>query len=329
MYIARIIGLLWVIAAAQLAAGDLNAPTNPRGPVGPKPGPGPTPPQVRAAKMQARNVSPPTEHQVQLIQQAAPEKPPAKPAKPRRVLVWGHTWTHAPNPFAEQALEILGRKTGAFTATVSDDPRLLLGDRLPQFDALVMNNIHEREPFLPENFGQLPPEQKAAAAKFDAAVKESILQYVGSGKGLVGIHAATAALQNWPEYGEMIGGLYGGHIHREVVIKIDDPQHPVTACFAGRPWTVRDEIYLFREPYSRDRVHVLLSLDIGQMPDPGKRPDADYPISWIRRYGEGRVFYTTLGHEAATYWNRLFLEHLLAGVQWAVGDLPGEIPPHR
>ena len=288
---------------------------------------GPTPPDVKAARMKAKNVSAPTGRQIKLIEAAAPNKAPAKPAKPRKVLVWGHTWTHQPNPYAEKALEILARKTGAFEAVISDDPRLLLGDSLRQFDALVMNNIHEREPFLPDDFARLKGEQKAAAQKLDEAAKQSILEYVRSGKGVVGIHAATAAFRNWPEYGDMMGGYYAGHIHQEVVIRPEDPKHPVNACFGGKPFTIRDEIYISREPYSRKKVRVIASLDLSRMEDPQKRPDKDYAVSWVRAYGKGRVFYTTLGHDAATYWNPVFLKHLLAGVQFAIGDLEGETAP--
>jgi type 1 glutamine amidotransferase len=125
----------------------------------------------------------------------------------------------------------------------------------------------------------------------------------------------------------MMGGYYGGHILQEVVIKLDDPAHPINACLEGKPWRIRDEIYISREPYSRKTSRVLLSLDLSQMPDPGKRPDHDYAVSWVRSYGEGRVFYTTLGHEAQTYWNPIFLRHLLAAVQFATGDLPGQTEP--
>jgi len=282
---------------------------------------GPTPPDIKAAKMKAKNVSLPTEQQISLIEAAAPDKAPAKPARPRKVLVWGHTWTHQPNPYAEKALEILARKTGAFETVISDDPHLLLGDRLREFDALVMNNIHEREPFLPDDFSKLKSEEKVAAQRLNKAVKQSILKYVLSGKGVVGIHAATAACQNWPEYGEMIGGYYAGHIHQEVVIKPEDPRHPINACFGGKSFTIRDEIYIFREPYSRKKLHVIASLDLSRMEDPQKRQDKDYAVSWVRDYGKGRVFYTTLGHDAATYWNPVFLQHLLAGVQFSIGDL--------
>ena len=282
---------------------------------------GPTPPEVRAEKMKARNVTPPTDQQVRLMEAAAPATPPAGPKKARKVLVWGHVWTHQPNPFAEKALAVLGRKTGAFEAVISDDPRLLLPGQLQKFDALVMNNIHERDPFLPDDFTKLTDQQKAAARKFDEAVKKSILDYVQGGKGIIGVHAATAAFQNWSEYGRMMGGYYSAHILQDVAIKLDDSQHPVNACFGGKPFKINDEIYIFREPYSRENLHILLSLDLDQMDDPGKRPDKDYAISWIRPYGQGHVFYTTLSHVAETYWNPLFLQHLLAGIQFAIGDL--------
>ncbi|HRT93636.1 MAG TPA: ThuA domain-containing protein, partial [Planctomycetota bacterium] len=277
--------------------------------------------------------------QLKKIEAAAPDTAPAKPAKPRKVLVWGHAWTHTPNAIAEKALEILGRKTGAFTAVVSDDPRLLLIDRIGQFDAIVMNNIHEPEPFLPPDFGKLDDERKAAAKAFDAAVKKSILDYVGGkdpnnkdvpGRGIVGIHAATAAFAGWKEYGEMMGGFYSGHLYEKVTIKLDDPKHPLNAAFEGKPFQINDEIYFFQEPYyTRKNLRILLTLDLEAMKDPGKRPDKDYAISWVREYGpgKGRVFYTTLGHALETYWNPLFLRHLLAGIQFATGDLPADAAP--
>jgi type 1 glutamine amidotransferase len=319
--------LRFYLDAIQFATGDLPVPTAPRPDRPSMRQPGPTAAEARAANMKAKNVADPTTEQIEQIRAAAPETAPAKPAKPRRVLVWGRSWTHQPNPFAERALEILGEKTGAFQATVSDDPRLLLADRLPTFDALVMNNIHENAPFLPDDLQQLDDQQRTAAEQFDAAVKQSILEFVRGGKGLIGIHAATAAFRPWPEYGQMLGGLYGGHIHQQAAIRVEDPRHPVNACFAGKPWEIRDEIYIFREPYSRESLHVLLSLDLDRMEDPGKRPDKDYAISWVRNEGAGRVFYTTLGHDAATYWNPMFLQHMLAGVQFAIGDLKADAAP--
>ncbi|UCF14839.1 MAG: hypothetical protein JSW59_15625, partial [Phycisphaerales bacterium] len=73
---------------------------------------GQTPSEVRAARMKAKNVFDPNDRQIRLIEAAVPEKAPATPAKPRQILVWGHSWTHQPNPYAEKALELLARKTG-------------------------------------------------------------------------------------------------------------------------------------------------------------------------------------------------------------------------
>jgi type 1 glutamine amidotransferase len=319
--------LQFYLDGVQFATGDLAAPTTPRADRPKKWGPGPTLPAEREARMKAKKVRAPSKRELEQMAAAAPDKAPAKPAKRGRVLVWGHAWAHVPNAFAEEALKALAAKSGAFEAVASDDPRLLLADKLGLFDALVMNNIHEREPFLPADFGRRTQVQKAAAKKFDQAVKQSILEFVKGGKGLVGIHAATAALQNWPEYGEMIGGYYGGHILQEVVIKPDEPAHPVVACLGGKPWRIKDEIYFHRAPHSPQKLRVLLSLDLSAMQDPGKRPDKNYAISWVRPYGKGRVFYTTLGHVEATYLNPMFLRHLLAGIQFATGDLAAEAAP--
>ena len=324
--------------AIQFATGDLQAPTDPRPDIPVKTGPGPTPPDARAARMKAKNVRQPNARDLKAIETAAPDSAPAKPAKTRKVLVWGHAWTHTPNAFAEEALKILAAKTGAFEVTVTDDPRLLLGDALPRYDALVMNNIHERDPFLPANFGQLDPEQKAAAKKMDAAIKQAILDFVKGvtprdgkvipGRGIVGIHAATCALQGWPDYGEMMGGYYSSHIYQDLVLKIDDPTHPLVACLGGKPWKIHDEIYFLRAPHDPAKLRILLSLDLSAMKDPGKRPDKRYAISYVRPYGTGRVFYTTLGHDPRTYANPTFLRHLLAGIQFAIGDLPGDTAPN-
>ena len=319
--------LRFLLDGIQYATGDLEAPAEPRDSRPSHRAPGPTPPDARVAKAKASGVAMPSEDEIRRIEEAAPSAAPAKPSGPRKVLVWGHVWTHTPNPFAERAVEILGTKSGAFRAVVSDDPRLLLPDRIAGFAAVVLNNIHEPEPFLPEDFEKLDAAQQAAAKQFDAAVKKSLLEFVRSGKGLVGIHAATAAFQGWPEAGELLGGFYGGHILQDVTIRIEDPAHPVNAAFGGKPFAIKDEVYIFREPWSRTKLRVLASLDLGAMADPGQRPDKDYAVSWVHSFGKGRVFYTTLGHEPATYWNPVFLGHLLAGIQLATGDLAGETTP--
>ena len=88
-----------------------------------------------------------------------------------------------------------------------------------------------------------------------------------------------------------------------------------------------DEVYVSKERDFRKGVRVLLSLDLRKMPDPGKRDDGDYVISWVRRYGKGRVSYCSLGHEPSSYYNPLVLRQYLAGIQFALGDLEADATP--
>jgi type 1 glutamine amidotransferase len=81
---------------------------------------------------------------------------------------------------------------------------------------------------------------------------------------------------------------------------------------------------LTREPMMRHGLRVLLSVDLSRTADPGLRDDGDYAISWIRRHGEGRVFYCALGHAKTAYTNAALLRHYLTGIQWAMGDLEAD-----
>jgi type 1 glutamine amidotransferase len=50
-------------------------------------------------------------------------------------------------------------------------------------------------------------------------------------------------------------------------------------------------------------------------------------MSWIRRYEKGRVFYSAIGHGAPIFWNAALLQHFLAGIQYALGDLKADDSP--
>jgi type 1 glutamine amidotransferase len=284
---------------------------------------------LAASALRAAEVRMPTEDELKKVEQAAPAEPAAKPAAPRKVLVWGRLAAHDPNPIAAKTMEILGKKSGAFQAVVSQEPAALLAESLKGFDAILINNVHEPDPFLPKDLAQRPAAEQEALKKQNEAIHQAILEFVRGGKGIAGIHAATAAFGAWPEYGRLMGGFYGAHIAQEVPIKLDEPDHPLNAAFGGKGFKINDEIYIFRDPYSRRELRVLLSLDLSEMADPGKRPDKDYAVSWVRDYGKGRVFYCSLGHANATYWNPLFLRHVLAGIQFAIGDLKADAAPRN
>jgi len=260
------------------------------------------------------------------IEEAVPDRPLAVPARPRKLLIYGRVPTH-PESVAccFRAIETLGKKTAAFQAVASGDPLVFLPDNLKQFDAVLMNNTHEQHPMLPVNFDKLSQEQRAAARQGKAMLQKSLLDFVAGGKGIVGIHAAVAG--GWPEYLEMMGGPFGGHITGQVWVKSDDPAHPLCAPLGRQSFQVVDEIYVSLAPDFRKEKRVLLSLDLAKMPDPSKREDGDYSISWVRPYGKGRVFYCSLGQAASSYQNPQVLRHYLAGIQFALGDFEADTAP--
>ena len=140
----------------------------------------------------------------------------------------------------------------------------------------------------------------------------------------------------WSEFDQMIGGFFKFHWGdpQLITVKIDDPKSPVTAMFHGQEFEIHDETYTFgMDTYSRTNLHILTSIDYDKMSAADKakedypRADHDYGLSWIRREGKGRVFYEAHGHSERVYAIKPMLEHVLAGVQYALGDLKADDSP--
>jgi type 1 glutamine amidotransferase len=143
-------------------------------------------------------------------------------------------------------------------------------------------------------------------------------------------------VQQWPEFNKLIGGYFKFHWSdpQLIYVKIDDPNSPLTAMFHGKEFEIHDETYTFeQESFSRKNVHVLTSIDYDKMSAEDKakesnpRTDADYALSYIRREGKGRVFYEGHGHSDRVYAMTPMLEHLRAGIQYALGDLKADDSP--
>jgi type 1 glutamine amidotransferase len=139
----------------------------------------------------------------------------------------------------------------------------------------------------------------------------------------------------WPEWNKIIGGYFKFHWldPQEIVYKIDDPKSPLTKMLKPG-FIVRDETYTFnQDSFSRTNVHVLTSIDYDKMTaedkakESGQRTDHDYALSWIRREGKGRLFYMAHGHHERNYAVTPLLEHLLAGIQYTLGDLKADDSP--
>jgi type 1 glutamine amidotransferase len=309
---------------------------------------------------------------------ALPATAPAKPARPRKVLVLASTsgFVHSSIPLAAKMMEEMGKKTGAWTADVTYDRAQITAENLAQYDLLFLDSTTGT--FLDEPNSATDP---AAKAKTDAR-RKALLDFVRGGKGIAGIHAATDSYHGraggapggagragggagraggapaappapctsnqtqgaaaggdplWPEFNKMIGGYFKFHWNypTPITVKIDDPSNPINAAFKGKSFNTIDEVYTFAwDSFSRDNVRVLTSVDYNLMSDCDKgiesnrRPDQDYALSWVKREGQGRVFVNVLGHNEAIYYNNpAMLEHILAGVQYALGDLKADDTP--
>jgi type 1 glutamine amidotransferase len=243
---------------------------------------------------------------------ALPSRATAQPKKPRKVLVFwrADAILHKGGvPAANKAIELLGKKTGAFEASFSRDLEVLDPKVLAQYDAIVLNSTAHL--VIPE------PEQKAA-----------LLEYVRHGGGVVGIHAAIDMFRTWPEGAEVVGATFAGHPWHPTgtwAVKLDEPGHPLLRAFGGKGFKMHDEFYELGPPYRRSDRRVLMSLDLGDPPTAGATPlhrqDRDFAVSWIKRYGQGRVFYCMFGHLADPFANPAVLQHYLDGIQYALGDL--------
>ena len=266
------------------------------------------------------------------ISAACPHKPYAQPATPRTLLLFTGTrgYRHGSIPVGTVAIKALGEKSGAFAVVHTEDVAVFEPKSLARFDAVCMLNT-TGELFTPPDRDKMPEVKRVEATKREVRLKKSLLDFVARGGGLVGIHAAVDCFYEWPEYGELIGGYFNGHPwHEDVVIKLDDPGHPLNGAFEGRPLEIKDEIYQLRAPYSRGRQRVLMSLDTTRtdMTKKGIHRDAgDFAVSWIRTHGKGRVFYCSLGHRDEIYWNPKVMHHYLAGIQYALGDLRADATP--
>ena len=148
----------------------------------------------------------PTAAQVAKMQAAAAEEPRVQPQQARKLLVFSRSWgyKHTARPFGAKAIEILGQKTGAFEAVLTEEDALFEPQNLKQFDAIVLNNTNE-EIFLPEDFAKLPPQEQAKARQRDEMLKKSFSEFLQAGGGLAIIHAGVASFRDWPEFGAIAG----------------------------------------------------------------------------------------------------------------------------
>jgi len=290
---------------------------------------------LMASAQSPKPEAPPT-GALEKIAEALPDKPFAKPAKPRKVLVFSKTngFRHGSIATGKSALTEMGKKTGAFETVISDDLANFETDKLKGFDAVCFLST-TMNVFAPhkDELAKMSDADKEVAVKNEERYKKNLMAFVKSGRGFIGIHAATDTCYEWPEYGSMINGYFDGHpwgANQKVSVKVEPGQekHPLVAMFEGQNVEFPEEIYQLKAPYDSKAVHMLLRLDTEKtdMTVKGiKRTDGDFGIAWARHWEKGRVFYCSLGHNHEIYWDPKVVRHYLAGIQWALGDYKVEV----
>ena len=228
-------------------------------------------------------------------------------ATPKNVLVVSVTkgFRHDVIPAVDALMKELAGESGKFTVDFAQTDQQLADKMtragLSQYDGVVFNNTS----------GDLPLPDR-----------DGFLAWLKSGKGFVGLHAATDTLGGFPGYIDMIGAQFDTHHEQvEVEARIEDSKHPATAHFPPS-FRIKDEIYLFKN-FHREKVHGLLTMD--KHPNFGQ--PGDYPIAWCKEYGQGRVIYSSLGHRPDVVQRADIRKHYLGAILWSLGLAEGNAKP--
>lgn len=209
-------------------------------------------------------------------------------------------YRHDVIPLSRTILMQLGSNSGAFEVVATEDTSEFSSNNLDRYAAVMFYTS-----------GELPMSE---------AQKTALLGFVRSGRGFVGVHSATDTFYTWPDYLDLVGGYFNGHPwHQAVTIEVSDPADPLVA-FLGNSFQVEDEIYQIRD-FDHRGSRVLLRLDPTSV-DLEKmgvhRPSYGWPLAWTRRYGEGRVFYSALGHEPSVWQDARYQRILTNAILWSM-----------
>lgn len=207
----------------------------------------------------------------------------------------GHPWRETA-PVLRAHLE----KDRRLAVTLSEDPHLLDSGALTNYAAVILHFQNWEVP------GPGP------------AARENLRRFVENGGGLVLTHFACGAWYGeWPEFKNLAGrawfGPDGGRQHDPhgtFTVTIKDRNHPVTAGL--KDFETVDELYTCLEGGAP--IHVLASAT-------SKVDGKEYPMAFVREYGQGRVCHSPLGHDARAY-NAEVGTLLRRGTAWVAGLAP-------
>ena len=172
--------------------------------------------------------------------------------------------------------------------------------------------------------------------------KQALLDAVRNGMGFVGVHAASDTFHTQPDpkdlsnryvahgeqqdpYLRMLGAEFIVHGReprlQDANLIVNDPKFPGLEGVTS-PVSFNEEWYSLKD-FMLD-LHVILTLDTHGMKGECYQR-ASYPITWARRHGKGRVFYTAMGDRPENWKNEFFLNLLAGGIRWAIGDASAQV----
>ena len=224
--------------------------------------------------------------------------------------------------YAERVLQEIGKAHG-FEVVCSKDGSLIAPDKLGEWDAFVFYTTGD---LTKSGTDKQPPVSEEGLKAF--------IDRVHSGKlGFVGVLSATDTLGDHrglgdkDPYTQMIGGQFNGHgAQGPVELFVTDPAFPGATGLKDR-FTMTDEWY--SQKYQPDDLHVILAHDTSTMQKLGNdyaRPN--YPQTWAKPWGEGRVFHSSMGHREDVWDNPIFQGLVLGGLTWATRQADCDITPN-
>ncbi|MFT4016783.1 MAG: ThuA domain-containing protein [Agriterribacter sp.] len=214
-----------------------------------------------------------------------------------KVLVFSKTAGYHHESIAKgiPAIEKLGKENG-FDVDTTTNPEMFNDDTLKKYSAVIFLNT--------------------TGPLFNTSQRVALQRYIQSGGGYMGIHAATDAEYDWGWYNRLVGAYFLSHPQQqEAKLLVKDKSH-ISTKHLPDVWTRKDEWYNFKK--LNNDVHVLISIDEKSY-EGGKNGD-NHPMAWYHDYDGGRAFYTEMGHTDESYADPLYLQHILGGIQYAIGD---------
>jgi type 1 glutamine amidotransferase len=252
-------------------------------------------------------------------------------AKERNVLLFSlHTgFKHWVIPHSAAVVQTIADKTEAFNVTQTIDATIFTSKNLKKYDVVVMNNNcsigPKRDLFYDALETVLDTVERAKKA---AQLEVNLLDYVKKGGGLVVLHGGVVMQNNSREVSNMIGGSFNYHPAQQMLnVKLVDSSHKMVQSFNGEGFQHIDEPYFFKNAYDNYDFRPLLYVETSELEL--KKPESQNIkyISWIKRYGKGRVFYSSPSHNAQSYDNPNLISFIMNGLQYAAGDLKCDDSP--